>query len=913
MDVGTIVRSNERSWAIEIITQINLMLSGLDLKIKRAGGERTLSVNKKSMFPDVLLYADENLSKILQGWELKMPDVLITNEDLIKDATRKAKALRLNSFVIWNFTFGKLYLENDEGDFVEHKAWNGTEHIKKREDVNTYKDEWIPIIKDIIITVNEFLMNGEITFAPIAEAISDNLMTVVIERNKELVAENLQIETSKSMTMESRLKVWWDAFHVEYDKDETNMYSAYSKNILLNWTNRIMFANLIKKYHNCANQIKEIDLSTLPSDGNNIIDKIIEQGDFYNVFHKIEYNDLIPADTWIDIVDYNQFLYDNKVENIDQSVLQDLLEKTVNVAKREIRGQFATPLWLANLLAQITVEDWNGNCADLCSGTGTIAKTIIDNKMKRIRSAETSFLTTWISDKFAYPLQIANIALTSVDALNIPLNMFQKDIFEVNVGDEINIKNPSDGAEITRVIPRFDSIVSNLPFVQYNSIALDEKEYLQKCTDKIKSDTGITFKLGKFDFYMFLPFKIHELLSDNGSLGIIISNSWLGTDVGRDFFEALLFYYNIKTIILSGCGRWFENADVVATLLVLQKKEVIEPIGNENIKFCITQEDLKNATDDKIEKIVNSIVLGQELDSTLIRMKEYTLNDLRSIQDKGICLNALFHDVLWVKDIETHLVPITKNFKLIRGERTGCNNLFYIKGTSDIESDYLVPMLKTSRKVKGFIAKSDMKAFCCTKTIEELKLCGHNGALQWIRKFADENWNPVPNSINYNPWYQMGVSDKADFVTGENPDKRLFLAKLDEQVLVDQRLIALSIYNSSEQKEILFALLNSLYGMFAIEANGFGRGLGVLDISKTRFQKIYMINPSVIKEDDKKEIVELFNKVIRRGVLDVEIELQDVDREKFDRKVLQAIGKEHLYENMKNSLLSMQKARHTVR
>ena len=105
--MGTIIRRNERSWAIVIISEIKVMLNGLGLKIKSAGGESTLSVNKKSMFPDVLLYEDEAQTKILQGWELKMPDVLITDEALIADATRKAKALGLNSFVIWNFTYGK--------------------------------------------------------------------------------------------------------------------------------------------------------------------------------------------------------------------------------------------------------------------------------------------------------------------------------------------------------------------------------------------------------------------------------------------------------------------------------------------------------------------------------------------------------------------------------------------------------------------------------------------------------------------------------------------------------------------------------------------------------------------------------------------------------------------------------------
>ena len=37
--MGTIIRRNERSWAIVIISEIKVMLNGLGLKIKSAGGE----------------------------------------------------------------------------------------------------------------------------------------------------------------------------------------------------------------------------------------------------------------------------------------------------------------------------------------------------------------------------------------------------------------------------------------------------------------------------------------------------------------------------------------------------------------------------------------------------------------------------------------------------------------------------------------------------------------------------------------------------------------------------------------------------------------------------------------------------------------------------------------------------------
>ena len=910
--MGTIIRRNERSWAIVIISEIKVMLNGLGLKIKSAGGESTLSVNKKSMFPDVLLYEDEAQTKILQGWELKMPDVLITDEALIADATRKAKALGLNSFVIWNFTYGKLYVENENGNFEEAKVWSGTKHITSREDVMTYKAEWLPIIKEIVMTVNEYLVNGIIETSSIVNTVSEGLMTELIQRNKELVAENITIESSKNMQMESRLKVWWNAFHEEYDKDENNMYSAYAKSVLLNWTNRIMFANTIKRYHNCAYMIKDIDYTTSPNDGNIIIEHIVEQGDFYNVFKPLEFNEMIPEDTWIDIVDYNQFLIENNIEKIEQGVLQDILEKTVNTAKREIRGQYATPYHLADILCQITVQDWNKDCADLCAGTGTIAKVIINNKFKRINNANTSFSTTWMSDKYAYPLQIANIAVTDIHALNIPINMFQTDVFDVQIGDKIEIKNPTDGSDIVKNIPQFGAIVSNLPFVEYNKVAIDEQEYIAQYREKIINDTGIEFTR-KTDLYNYLPFKLYELLEKDGKLGIIVSNSWLGTDIGKKFFEAMQYYYIIESVVISNCKKWFNNADVIGTILVLKKKEISAPDKTKKISFWLTNKDINSIENEDKEMLINSIVLHEVIDESVAIMREYSISDIDNITQHGISMNALFHNISWVKEIEDFIEPIENELSMVRGERTGQNKVFYIKGETSIADKFLYPMLKSSRNIKKYTASADMKAFCCDRTIDQLKEDGEEGTLKWIRKFSDNNYEPIPKSINYSPWYQMPSTNRADLVTSENPDKRLFIAELSESVLVDQRLIAMKYKDSVANRDLVFALLNSLYGMFAIEANGFGRGQGVLDISKTGFQKIYMINPNLISKEDSEEIIELFSKIKNRDVMDIQDELSNKDRQAFDKKVLQSIGHEELYDCIKESLLSMQHTRHCVK
>ncbi len=909
-----IVRRNERSWAIDMISEMNRMLDHMDLKIKKAGGESTISDRGISMFPDVLLYADESKSEILQGWELKMPDVSITDEVFISDATRKARALQLNSFVIWNFSYAKLYLENDVGNFEEVQVWNGTSHIQTREDVYTYRMEWMPLMEEILLTVNRFLLDGTITIPSLFQVIPDSLMSELIVRNKPLVADYLLIETSRNMTMERWLDTWWRRFRNEYEQDEPDMYQAYAKAILSNWANRITFANAIKSYHACAFDVNQIAEGTTPQEGNAIFEQMIRQGDYYHIFGKITYNEEIPEDTWVDIAHYNQFLIESKMEKIDQSELQGLLETTVNTAKREIRGQYATPYVLANLLCQITVLDWGRDCADLCAGTGTIAKALIDNKRRRLKNPADCFSSTWISDKYAYPLQIANIALTDITEINMLAHIFQSDVFEVETGRQIMEKSPLDGSDVCSTIPPFGAIVSNLPFVAYNNIAEDERVYLNAWRERIKQDTGIAFTSGKTDLYNYIPFKLYELLADDGRLGIIVSNSWLGTEIGRKFFEALQYYYAIQSVVASGRERWFYNADVMATILVLQKKPLSSPDKETVVDFWLLQKSIYALEEQETEDVISSIVLRQELNGDVIALRQYSIAAMESFMEKGICMNALFQDLFWFEQMQDALVPITDIFDVRRGERRGWNDLFYPQSDHQMEPEYIVPVLKDPTHLQSYMAETDKEAFCCHRSKAELQQLQHLGAWNWITRFErvrNGSGKLLPEALRQSNayWYEMKDDARADFVTALNPDQRLFVARFTDRTFVDQRFTRLMLRNQKYSAELLHALLNSLYGMFAIESIGFGRALGVLDASSTKFKRICMINPDKISKSDAEEILSLFDKIRSRKVLCTEDELKDADRKKFDLKVLQAVGHEDLYEPICNTLLHMQRMR----
>ena len=78
-------------------------------------------------------------------------------------------------------------------------------------------------------------------------------------------------------------------------------------------------------------------------------------------------------------------------------------------------------------------------------------------------------------------------------------------------------------------------------------------------------------------------------------------------------------------------------------------------------------------------------------------------------------------------------------------------------------------------------------------------------------------------------WYTMSPSTLADMVISMNPYHRLFVAKLEQRSFVNQRLIRFTKKTRTINVDLCHALLNSVIGLFFIEAIGFGRGLGALD------------------------------------------------------------------------------------
>ena len=911
----TTIRKNERSWAIELISQINQFSKDNDLIIKHAGGESTVSEHRgQNMFPDVILYGDYDLSSILQGWELKMPDVPINDEDFVHDAQRKARALNLNSCVIWNFTHVKLFVYDTEAhEFAEKKRWDNTT-IKKRDDVQKYKSKWEKTLQSVLTSVNEYLISGEVKKTFIGDVLTKTSISNIVNENKFSLARHLEDESRRDAIMGARIETWWRDIKSEYEGDEENKYAAYSKSVIINWANRIIFAHLIKQRQMSAYAIEKLDYNSTPAEGNAIFQTITDKSDFYNIFGAIPYNEHLPKKTWAALVELSLFLKNSPINSISQRILQQVLEGSVSISKRLVHGQYPTPPILASMLARMTIHDVTGECFDGCCGTGTIPSFIINYKKGRRIGAQQTMATTWASDKFQLPLQIANLAMTSYDTINMPCRLFQRDILSLHPGDEVEIVNPQTGEKEKYSLPLFDAVVSNLPFVKAREIPDDDSSFVSA----IKQTYHLS---GRSDFSYYIALHLNNLVKADGYVGIVLSNSFLGTEAGSIFIDAMKEHFDDIKIHVSGSGKWFSNADIVTALLIMRKKGS-ETEENTNISFFTWKQNLENisANRDYQDAIVNSSLLDEEQNSEVITRVNYSAQELESLRRLNVSYNSLFSNLKWLLEIKGHLVPVSRYLKVFRGSRRGWDPLFFPSAEANIEPQFMKDVLMNARDTDSYVGTptSDRKAFCCNLGIDELEEQGYLGALAWIRNFeneTNEKEKPLPEVLARKgmQWYELTTDEEAEIFTMMNPDDRMFYAKFNQPTFINQRLIGLKRKQITDDINLLHALLNSILSLFYIEAVGFGRGLGVLDINKDSISKCYMLNPALLNQEQKTDIMEKFEALMSRGIVDINQDMEDPVRREFDIAVLNAFGIGRYFDNIVNSLKALRKVRKAVR
>lgn len=908
---------NERSWAIDLITEINLYAVTKKLAIRKAGGEYGLKIGKKTLFPDVLLFGVGN---ILHGWELKMPDVSISDVELIFNATIKAKHIKSNSFLVWNGGEAKLFKLNQETQNYESiHSWIDHE-LSTRLDMKIKSDRWKKLLHTILDDLNSFFQNGELKAQTFEHTFGEMLITNMIESLYSFDANAIKDRTNIDATFEAEIDRWWALNEFEY----TNFtkFEAIARVNIVNWINKIFFGQYLKGFHQSAWAIDQIVADTSIDEAISILESITESCDFMNVFKNGVADQTLSEDSWREIKALNNALSKIDVSELPNESFRSVLDNALSIARRKLAGQFSTPENLASLLVRLSIDNRAGDTMDPCCGTGTIPKAAYNLKVNKGMSPRDALSTIWASDKFQFPLQITSIILSDPSAMGEVVQVFRSDVFDLEELKNIDFVDPSQNGKVsTRDFPKFNTIVSNLPFVQFeDSAKLNPKQY--ESLDKLEDILGIRPILSKkADLYSYITPYLYRLLTTKGTVGVIISNSWLGTESGEEFRELLLRLFEMRWVLISGSGKWFDNAAVVTTMLILIKRDepVDKPSQNEKITFVTTMRNIKEWDEAYIDEVNNSL----RLESSCLDLKQqtHTIDEICLREKFGLSWNSMFVDTEWIVRVGAVLIKIDNYFHVGRGERRGWDEMFYPKGNHQIEQSFLKPVLLSSKSITSLVATPDGEAFCCSESENFLKEREFQNALKWINNFRHKSNNkgkPLTKVLSKKGyyWYEMRPDTLATMAISMNPDRVLAVFRFTEPTFVNQRLIRFTPKDSTtnEDTDIIHALMNTVIGMFMIEASGFGRGLGVLDLNATKISEgFHVLDFTLLHDNHRSEILAAFASVKNRKQLPLEQEIYMPDREFFEKIVFHAYNMDDLYNPIRLALLSLYGIRKSVR
>ncbi|MEI3799681.1 MULTISPECIES: N-6 DNA methylase [unclassified Chitinophaga] len=895
---------NERSWAIDLIGYIKNLATQNNRSIKDAGGEQTIRSEGGSLFPDVLLFGDRATARILQGWELKMPDTSIDDFGFKSNAEAKARALGLDSFLLWNVSHAHLYIHDSVSDqFVRAKEWRDLADITTRTAVVSNRQRWQALASDILGYLNDLFDRGSLEGRQFIEAYRSGGVTALIMENAGEVTEAVESAALIDARFRAEMVLWWDLYGPEYGTNSREQVLGQA--IISNWIGKILFAHILREKDQRAQRISSIGDNTTPEQALELFRRLSEDCNFWTIFSDSLGLKEIPERTWDQLKQFNRLLTDLRVGSVDQTQLSGVLEATVEVAIRKLRGQYPTPIELARLLAHICMRNIVADkILDPCCGSGTIARAALEQKLSAGVPPDQASSTIYASDQDPQAIQIATFALAKPSLMHMPLRIFQRDAFSLSPELNIDFRNPSDGTVLSEQLGVFQAITSNLPFVAQAG----RKRYegaLRAVLSTMQAGRDFT---GRADVAAYLPFSLHPLLADGGRLGIIITNAWLGTDWGNDFYLRLASYYDLKCVITSGAGRWFKNSKVVTNILIMDKKSSIEQVSGD-VKFIVLTRPLEEMSDSETIQIAAAqIEMGQTQNDTMT-IRLVSQENMAAFRPLGLGGNAQFVNCDWILDMP--LIPLKSIFDISRGERRGMNDLFYPKPGHGIEAEYIKPLAKSPAEFTRLSMPATKVAFSCSRTEEELETLGHTGALNWIRRFkTQENIDKLSRADKL--WYQMDTDSLTDLVMFINYGDRLFVGRVNPPTFVDQRLVPLRPLLAIDI-DLHHALLNSAISMFIIEGMGFGRGLGALDLNKDRIEEyMHMLDANRLDNAKASRIKATFLPLTQREILPIADELVQADRIAFDDVIIEAFGLDVSRRAIYESVLFLVKIRQTA-
>ncbi len=577
----------------------------------------------------------------------------------------------------------------------------------------------------------------------------------------------------------------------------------------------------------------------------------------------------------------------------------------------------------------------------------------------------------WGIDIAKFPAHLSTIQLASRDLSkteNYP-NIIYGDFFDIQPRSKVNIgiqhtlkawgvdypeqqieTQDLQGRGIEKTLPLMTAIIGNPPYTRQEE--LEQKLFGDKYKNKLKTVLSNDYKSEKISlrtsFYAYFIYHgLKFLNSERGRLGFVTLRSWLDVKYGEELQDFLLRHTKIVALVESSGEKWFEDAQMLPCIMILENNPKERVPQNHWVKFVQLKKPLERLvpTIKEIRDFVEECRRWEKIDQIVLKIEDIHENEqtiFLSYLSKKI---GIFEDeemrILMIKqeDLKNEkkwgkfLIAPTVYFRILdkiedklvkldpdiadvkRGITTGANEYFCLPNKNHsivrrdgyhlfdketkkerflIEDEFLQPVVNKIKPHRRINIKSDKKILMVSG---ELSLKGKNVSkyIKWgesaehgreMKKISERK-----TCRNRRFWYEIKREKKAPLLSPSIFWGRHIIfhngGKSYSTDCFDE------IYPKKANSKTLCMILNSTFAALMMEFTG--RYMENRDKTISNQIKVYelrelpVIDVRRLEKKTEDKLLAIFDRIADREIDILPEEIKNKDRKELDRVVFHDI------------------------
>ncbi|WP_256301695.1 N-6 DNA methylase [Haloarchaeobius salinus] len=526
-------------------------------------------------------------------------------------------------------------------------------------------------------------------------------------------------------------------------------------------------------------------------------------------------------------------------------------------------GQFATPNYISNILAEWAIDDAGDTVLDPGVGAGMLSSAAVTEKIQQ--GATKPLQDIRANDIDELSISMAAVSLKLVDGPGSPV---------LEKGNFLDI-TAHDWTESGRIQTEpVDAVVANPPYSRSQALEVDLKS---EANQTVSGETGIDFH-GKSPLYVYFLAHAAQFVAEGGRLAFIIPSGFMETAFGVPFKRYLVDQFQIDAIVqLDEEENTFRGVRTTTSLVFLQYKQA--PEDHETTFINLRRWPDVDSLDDLCETDFDN-------DSDADGYRVDLLQRLLSPEDNW---------QHYLSPTETDEITGLKDFTDIatikRGIATGNNSLFCLnksdRAEHDIPDRFLKPIIRSAKDIPGYeITQEDWEGWkdggkdvWLLYAYENDEKITDRGPLEEYLSYAESAFDTDRELFNRrNPWYCVDKREPAPILAKymSRTGSQFIYNDAELRTLNNFHIIDPDFDSDEQQVKALLAYLNS--NIVRKEISKVSRSYsGLKKIELGALKSAPVIDPRELESSVVDRLATLFDKLEKRDRFDGDVD--DVRRD----------------------------------